>query len=115
MTYAESGRRFELGVEEVHLWRAGLDCSQAVLEKLTKTLSADEAERADRIHFACDRSRFIVSRGVLREILSQYLGCTPAQIRFSYGSSGKPKLGPMEPTTVDLRFNLSLETQVCTP
>jgi 4'-phosphopantetheinyl transferase len=107
MTDAGTRRVLELRIDEVHLWQAGVDCSRAVLDRLTKTLSADEAERADRFHFACDRSRFIASRGILRDILSQYLGCAPVQIRFSYEPSGKPKLRPMPATTVDLRFNLS--------
>ncbi len=107
MTDAATGQQLELGAEEVHLWRAELDHSQAVLEKLTKILSPDEAERADRFHFSCDRTRFIASRGILREILSRYLGCTPAQIDLSYESNGKPKLKPTQAIKLDLRFNLS--------
>jgi 4'-phosphopantetheinyl transferase len=74
---------------------------------MIRTLSADEGERADRFCFAHDRARFIAARGILRDLLSRYLGCAPAEIRFAYQSGGKPRLEQTECTTADLRFNLS--------
>jgi 4'-phosphopantetheinyl transferase len=107
MIETRSGRRLELGFEEVDLWLATLDCSPILLRAMAKTLSYDEAERADRFHFACDRARFIATHGILRDIISRYLGCTPAEIRLAHQSSGKPQLGHTESTAADLRFNLS--------
>ena len=97
----------ELGPEEVDLWLAPLDCSPTTSLALIKTLSADEVERADSFHFAHDRTRFIARRGILRDLLSKYLGCAPVEIRFAYQSRGKPQLEQTERTTGDLRFNLS--------
>jgi len=97
----------ELGPEEVDLWLAPLDCSTTSSRALIKTLSADEAARADSFNFAHDRARFIATRGILRDLLSKYLGCAPVEIRFAYQARGKPQLEQTECTTGDLRFNLS--------
>jgi 4'-phosphopantetheinyl transferase len=99
--------RLHLTNQAVHLWIAKLDCSGPLLNELAKTLSVDEAERADSFLFARDRGRFIARRGILRAIISRYLGCSPEETRFTYNPNGKPKLGPMQGSTRDLRFNLS--------
>lgn len=103
----DSGRRLELGPQDVDLWLAPLDCSITLSRAMTRTLSADEAERADRFHSVNDRARFIATRGILRDLLSRYQDCAPGEIRFAYQSSGKPQLGQTERIKGDLRFNLS--------
>jgi 4'-phosphopantetheinyl transferase len=61
---------------------------------LCNVLSNDERSRARRFRFQCDRDRFTVARGLLRAILSFYLGLEPVQVRFCYGAHGKPRLAP---------------------
>lgn len=92
--------------DEVHVWLASLEVTTSFEQILTQTLSADEQTRAARFHFDKDRKYFVVSRGLLRVLLGQYLGIKAKQIEFSYGSQGKPTLAPSEykPT---LSFNLS--------
>jgi 4'-phosphopantetheinyl transferase len=90
----------------VHAWRAGLDLGDADVHLLARTLSADELNRAARFRFAKDRRRFIAARGILRNILSQYLRRSPSQLSFSYGASGKPALVPV-PGMDGLHFNVS--------
>lgn len=76
------------------------------LELLSRTLSADELERAGRFHFMRDRARFIAARAALRAILARYLGLDGASLAFTYGPHGKPALG--DPVgEVDVHFNLS--------
>src|SRR5262249_3681140 len=77
---------------EVHVWRAPLDPVASCLERLQYSLSADELQRAARFHFPRDRRRFTVARGVLREILSRYLGVPSAALKFRYSAYGKPAL-----------------------
>ena len=91
----------------VHLWHGSLLQSPAVAEQLAATLSTDELTRAERFKFERHQRRFKVGRGMLRQVLAQYLACAPHEVQFEYGHQGKPKLAPAMTTTVDLRFNLS--------
>ena len=85
---------------EVHLWRARLDPTPALLE----TLSPEEWMRAGRLHFERDRDRFLAARGLVRTILGSYLEVDPHAIEFGVGEHGKPEI--RDPATL-LRFNVS--------
>jgi 4'-phosphopantetheinyl transferase len=91
---------------EVHVWRSELDLSEAELRKLAKTLALDEQARAARFRFPRDRRRFIVARGVLREILARYFDRDPAKLQFCYAPFGKPALTSNSGGD-GLRFNVS--------
>jgi 4'-phosphopantetheinyl transferase len=75
------------------------------LQSLGQILSVDERVRADGFRFQKDRERFIVAHGLVRTVLSGYLDCAPAELRFLRNARGKPHLDGTR--TVDLRFNLS--------
>jgi 4'-phosphopantetheinyl transferase len=94
-----------LGREAVHVWRAWLTPAPALRARLEATLSPDERVRADRLREPAHRDRFVVGRGVQREILARYTGVPAAQIAFAYGRNGKPSL--ITKTGTDLRFNVS--------
>lgn len=87
---------------EAHLWWADLDAGADTVRRLSPFLSDDELDRASAFRFARDRRRFVVGRGILRELLGAYLEVEPASVRFAYGSHGKPRLDGTE-----LSFNLS--------
>jgi 4'-phosphopantetheinyl transferase len=95
----------ELVNGEVHVFCAALDLSPARRERLARSLSDDERERAARFHFERDRNRFVAGRGMLREILGRLLGMTPEELFFSYGVHGKPRLAA--PTGADFHFNVA--------
>jgi 4'-phosphopantetheinyl transferase len=90
----------------VHIWRARLDQSEACVQRLRQTLSADELARARRFRFQRDRKHFIAGRGLLRLILARYLDLEPSQLRFRYGPHGKPSLVTMSPLETP-NFNAS--------
>jgi 4'-phosphopantetheinyl transferase len=96
----------QLGADEIHCWRANLDCGPSAFSALGAMLSLDEKSRANRFVFDSDRRRFIVARGILRELLSAYSGSSPADLRFCYGAQGKPALDP-EDGEQPVHFNLS--------
>jgi 4'-phosphopantetheinyl transferase len=73
---------------------------------LERTLALDERSRAGRFYFRHDRERFIVARGILREILGRYLSRAPESLSFSYSSYGKPAL-VSESGAEAIRFNIS--------
>jgi len=91
---------------EVHVWRAFLDLPQFEMESLLEILSVDELERASRFHFERHKKRFIVSRGILRNILSHYIDIIPQKVFFEYSSQGKPVLAH-KPGEATYHFNLS--------
>jgi 4'-phosphopantetheinyl transferase len=95
-----------LGENDIHLWRASLDCQEAVLRRLETVLSAEEKSRAAKFVFAVDRDHFIAARGILRELLAKYLHDSPSAVKFAYGKQGKPSLSSPD-LDCSLHFNLS--------
>jgi 4'-phosphopantetheinyl transferase len=79
---------------DVDVWRATLDeVSDDALAYFTTVLSSDEEDRAEEYYFERDRRRFVVSRGILRTLLSGYTGIAAGEIAFRCGPYGKPELG----------------------
>jgi 4'-phosphopantetheinyl transferase len=76
------------------------------IQSLQQVLTANEQRRAERFYFQKDRDRFIVTRGLLRTILSRYLDIEPYQVRFCYNHYGKPALARQSGADM-LRFNVS--------
>lgn len=92
--------------QEVHVWRTGLEVSYEGLAELEKILSMDEKQRAKRFYFERHKRRYIVSHGVLRILLSQYLQVDLHKLKFSYTPNGKPMLEFYDNNN-RLYFNLS--------
>ena len=84
---------------QLYFWR--LDQSQESTEQAARSLSADEAARADRFVYDRDRVRYINGRSHLRTLLGRWIGTDARNVQFDYGQNGKPVLanGPF--------FNLS--------
>ncbi len=91
---------------EVHVWRATLDPAPDDVAELSQLLSSDERLRARRFYFERDRRRFVVARGILRLLVSEYLAVEPGCVAFCYGRYGKPFLSN-EFESSCLQFNLS--------
>ncbi len=90
---------------DVHLWWTRLSAGVTVRESLVaQVLSRDERERAVRFHFARDRYRFVLGRGMLRQVLALYVDVRPEEITFRYLSHGKPRL---EDSGLELEFNVA--------
>jgi 4'-phosphopantetheinyl transferase len=79
-----------LSGDEIHLWYSSLNPQPT--DSLARILSQDELARARLIQSVLSKRRFVSGRGILRLILSRYLGVTPEEISFGYGSQGKPFL-----------------------
>lgn len=89
----------------VHIWRANLDLPTAEIDQLKTCLSPDELARASKFRFARHCARFIAARGILRQLLANYLQINPGKVKFDYGDRGKPRLSRM--LSSFLQFNLS--------
>jgi 4'-phosphopantetheinyl transferase len=95
-----------LSTAQVHVWRAPLDVPDVAAKQLRLVLAPAERERAERFSRASDRKAFIVARGLLRVILSNYLLASPAELQFCENAYGKPFLAGAASTS-DIRFNIS--------
>jgi 4'-phosphopantetheinyl transferase len=83
-----------------------LDLDPGAVAALAGWLHDDECRRAGRFRLARDRRRYVVARGLLRQLLAARLGTHPRAVEFSYGAHGKPRLAPGF-AGADLRFNVS--------
>ena len=77
------------GDNEIHLWSADLQLTQAD-ESL---LDASERQRVLKMA-PRRRDEFTIGRTVLRRVLAQYLHLQPDTINISIDSNGKPSLAP---------------------
>lgn len=82
--------------DTVDVVRLELDAECNRIDRLRSLLSTDEVARADRYKFDEPRRRFIVCRGVLRQLLGASLEREPVSLKFSYGPYGKPMLASDE-------------------
>lgn len=94
---------------EVHVWFCKYDLHFRADDAtvLSSVLSASEYERYNCFHFDRDRHQFLVSRVMLRHILSAYReDVAPNAWRFEQNECGKPHIAG-DQCRGDLYFNLS--------
>jgi 4'-phosphopantetheinyl transferase len=87
--------------DAIHVW--AFPTRTAETAGLERVLADDERMRADRFRFGHLRESFVIAHGVLRHLLGRYLGVRPSELRFTYGSKGKPAVI----SESGLEFNMS--------
>jgi 4'-phosphopantetheinyl transferase len=91
----------------VHVWRASLDPPAHHVERLGDVLSDPERVRAGQLCSERDRRRSVAARGLLRVILSRYLGIPPDQLRIRPGETGKPVLAVSQGSGIEFSVSHS--------
>jgi len=76
-----------------------------ILERYAALMTPEERARRDRFVFPRDRHQFLVTRGLLRTLIGQYLQTDPAGCAFESNRYGRPSLCGAAALT--LGFNLS--------
>jgi 4'-phosphopantetheinyl transferase len=103
-----SDRRLELPRDEIHLWLAGYDeidtgrldgAYRALLNKF-------ETEQQSRFYFERDRRRYLVTRALVRTVLSRYEPIAPNDWLFTNNAYGRPSVAN-ELKDCELFFNVS--------
>ncbi len=94
-------KSLELETEEVQVWVAPLEVTDARYADLAATLAVEERQRAKDLPPVLAR-RFVVARGILRDLLSGFTGTPAEKLKFEYASAGKPSL-----LDHDINFNIS--------
>ncbi|MFC1668393.1 4'-phosphopantetheinyl transferase family protein [Chlamydiota bacterium] len=96
-------QHISLKKNDLHIWKINLLENKSI-DSLYELLSHDERARAKRFHFKEHSRRFIVSHGMLRQILACYVNVSADTLTFSYTEKGKPELLNSHN---HIRFNLS--------
>ena len=102
--WPEAVRPPPLEAGQLHLWLAHLDAWGDV--SWENVLSAEELARTARFRYSLDRDRSRAGRGLLRTLLAEYLGTTPAEVAIETDRFGKPHLAG-NANAAPLGFNLS--------
>jgi 4'-phosphopantetheinyl transferase len=74
----------------VHIWKLSLLNNNEVISG--DILSKDEIQKAERFRFEVDRNKFVLTRTILRSLLSRYTDVDAKELTFSYNKHGKPYL-----------------------
>ncbi len=67
-------------------------------------LDESEIAKIAKLKFGWLKKRAIISKGLSRHLIAEYLGMSPAEIKFSYNNFGKPYISD---SGDDLQFNIS--------
>lgn len=79
---------------------------ESLWTRYDELLSAEERARQARFRFAGDQRRFLVTRALVRTVLSRYAAVPPQDWEFSVGARGRPAISTPHPGPA-LEFNIS--------
>lgn len=103
----EESRLIPLSPAEIHLWLAFYDeiNDERLHAAYRGLLDAAEREQEPRFYFARDRRRYLVTRALVRTVLSRYAPIAPRDWAFSTNAYGRPEI--VNPRAGNLTFNIS--------
>lgn len=78
--------------EELHIWWAHRRDFDLAIPVLRSVLSPSEQARAEQFRLHRDKDNYIIRRGMLRILLSSYVGQSPSSLNFTIGTNGRPEL-----------------------
>lgn len=92
----------------VQVWPLALEGDEGEHASCLSTLSSEERARAERFYHQRDRTAYILSHGMMRQILGALCKREPSRLEFITGEWGKPSLSPdSQPRDRKISFNLS--------
>lgn len=93
----------------IDLWLVFYDeiVDERLLTELRRLLSEDELRQQARFHFADDRKRYLVTRAMVRTVLSRYVAVAPVDWAFSTNRYGRPEIARPHGEALGLCFNIS--------
>lgn len=83
-----------------------------LLQRYWRLISGQERTQARRFYFAADRHRYLVTRALVRTVLSRYAPVAPEQWRFVCNAYGKPAVANHGRQAAGISFNLSHSRQL---
>ena len=93
----------------IHIWITFYPAinEERLLVAYRKLLNAAEKETESRFYFARDRHRYLVTRALVRTVLSRYAPLDPRDWVFSTNAHGRPRIVNTQATDSCLSFSLS--------
>lgn len=102
-------RAIPLTSAQIHLWLAFY--AEVIDEPLRREywqlLTAAEQEQQRRFYFARDQQRYLVTRALVRTVLSRYVPVAPKDWVFSPNTYGRPEIVNEQGRDAGLSFNIS--------
>lgn len=101
--------RLAVSADDIHLWLAYYDeIDDPLLHAHYRALmSRSEQDQEPRFYFARDRRRYLVTRALVRTVLSRYAGLAPAQWEFRTNPYGRPEIANVGLPGGQIAFNIS--------
>jgi 4'-phosphopantetheinyl transferase len=99
----------ELEPGQIHLWMTffGEIRDTWLLQRYDRLLAPEEREQQRRFQFEIDRRRYLVTRALVRTVLSQYVAVAPHEWAFAANAYGKPEIVNADPRARQIAFNIS--------
>lgn len=99
----------ELRPNQIDLWLAFTDDirDKHLLDQYRKLLTDKEQEQELRFHFSKDQHRYLVTRALIRTVLSRYAPVAPEHWAFSTNAYGKPEIANDDRLAQKISFNIS--------
>lgn len=99
----------QLDSGQIHLWLAWLGeiTDPHQLAEYRSLLSEGESAKQERFHFERDRHRYLVTRAMVRTVLSKYADVAPRDWLFAVNDYGKPSIATEHAQARGIEFNLS--------
>jgi 4'-phosphopantetheinyl transferase len=109
MTLEKMNATIPLTPEEIHLWLTFYDeiRDERLLSDYRGLLNSAEKEQQSRFYFAKDRLRYLVTRALVRTVMSRYISIDPRDWVFSTNAYGCPEIVNTQGRDAFLSFNIS--------
>lgn len=95
--------------DKIQLWFAFCDeiADERLLAEYRRLLADEERQKEGRFHFARDRHRYLITRALVRTVLSRYASVTPQDWRFTEDAYGRPHIVNDHAVARRISFNVS--------
>lgn len=95
---------FNLLDSRIDLWLTNLNLSHDVINKFEGYLDKADTGQIKKLKFEYLKKRAIITKGLLRLLIGNYLNLNPAELVFAYNEFGKPFIND---NLNELQFNIS--------
>lgn len=98
-----------LDPNQIDLWFVFFDDIQDehLLDQYRRLLTEEERHQSQRFYFPKDQRRYLITRALVRTVLSRYIPITPKEWTFTTNAYGKPEIANDSNIARKLSFNVS--------